>query len=179
MEPFIEAAKLLESRGVRAITGACGFMAQFQPQVCAAVNIPVFLTSLLQIPFIFQITGRPVGIVTANSACLTPDHFKGAGIPDGLPFIVAGMQGQTEFREAVLEEKGTLDSDKIEQEVVNVARELVTSNPNIGAILLECSDLPPYARAVQQAVNLPVYDFFTMIHYVHTAHVRLPFVGYM
>ena len=89
------------------------------------------------------------------------------------------MEGQSEFREAVLEEKGTLDSDKIEQEVVHVARELVTGNPHIGAILLECSDLPPYARAVQQAVNLPVYDFFTMIHYVHTAHVRLPFVGLM
>ena len=179
LEPFIKAAKQLERRGVKAITGACGFMALFQPQVCDAVSIPVFLTSLLQIPFIFQVTRRPVGVITANAACLTPEHFKGAGIPDGLPLIVAGMEGQSEFRGAVLEEKGTLDSDKIEQEVVHVARELVTGNPHIGAILLECSDLPPYARAVQQAVNLPVYDFFTMIHYVHTAHVRLPFVGLM
>lgn len=179
LEPFINAAKKLESRGVKAITGACGFMAQFQTQVRAAVNIPVFLTSLLQVPFIFQITGRPVGIITANSACLTPAHFKGAGIPDGLPLIVAGMEGQIEFRGAVLEEKGTLDSDKIEQEVVQVASDLVAGNPDMGAILLECSDLPPYAKAVQQAVNLPVYDFFTMIQYVHTTHVRLPFFGFM
>jgi len=177
--PFIEAAKKLESRGVKAITGACGFMAQFQPQVRAAVNIPVFLTSLLQIPFIFQVTGKPVGVITANADCLTPEHFKGAGIPDGLPIVVAGMEGQAEFRGAVLEEKGTLDSDKIEQEVIQVARELLTGNPHIGAILLECSDLPPYAVAVQQELNLPVYDFFTMINYVHTAHVRLPFVGFM
>jgi aspartate/glutamate racemase len=179
LEPFIAAAKKLESRGVRAITGACGFMAQFQPQVRAAVSIPVFLTSLLQIPFIFNITGKPVGVITANSSCLTVEHFRGAGIPDGMPMIIAGMEEQTEFREAVLEEKGTLDSDKIEQETVEVARELVRGNPHIGAMLLECSDLPPYARAVQQAVNLPVYDFYTMIHYVHTAHVRLPFVGFM
>jgi hypothetical protein len=89
------------------------------------------------------------------------------------------MEEQTEFREAVLEEKGTLASDKIKQEVVQVAIELVKDNPRIGAILLECSDLPPYARAVQQAVNLPVYDFFTMIQYVHTAHVRSPFIGFM
>jgi aspartate/glutamate racemase len=179
LEPFVAAAKKLESRGVRAITGACGFMAQFQPQVRAAVSIPVFLTSLLQIPFIFNITGKPVGVITANSSCLTVEHFRGAGIPDGMPMIIAGMEEQTEFREAVLEEKGTLDSDKIEQETVEVARELVRGNPHIGAMLLECSDLPPYARAVQQAVNLPVYDFYTMIHYVHTAHVRLPFVGFM
>jgi aspartate/glutamate racemase len=179
LEPFVAAAKKLESRGVRAITGACGFMAQFQPQVRTAVSIPVFLTSLLQIPFIFNITGKPVGVITANSSCLTVEHFRGAGIPDGMPMIIAGMEEQTEFREAVLEEKGTLNSDKIEQETVEVARELVRGNPHIGAILLECSDLPPYARAVQQAVNLPVYDFYTMIHYVHTAHVRLPFVGFM
>jgi len=179
LEPFIKAAKKLESRGVKAITGACGFMAQFQPQVRAAVNIPVFLTSLLQIPFKFQITGRPVGIITANAACLTPDHFKGAGIPEELPIVVAGMEGQTEFREAVLEEKGTLDSNKIEREVVQVAGELVAGHSHIGAILIECSDLPPYAEAVQNAVNLPVYDFVTMINYVHATHVRLPFQGFM
>ena len=66
LEPFIKAAEQLESCGVKAITGACGFMAQFQPHVRDAVNIPVFLTSLLQIPFMFQLTGRPVGIITAN-----------------------------------------------------------------------------------------------------------------
>lgn len=177
--PFVEAAKRLENRGVKAITGACGFMAQFQPQVRAAVKIPVFLTSLLQIPFIFQITGKPVGIITANAACLSSEHFEGAGIPDGLPVVMAGMEGQTEFREAILEEKGTLDSAKIEREVVQVARDLVMGHPDIGAILLECSDLPPYARSVQQAVHLPVYDFFSMITYVHGAHVRLPFAGFM
>jgi Asp/Glu/hydantoin racemase len=179
LESFINAARQLESCGVKAITGACGFMAQFQPHVRDAVNIPVFLTSLLQIPFIFQLTGRPVGVITANSSCLTPQHFTGAGIPADLPLVVAGMEGRPEFREAILEEKGTLDSAKIEQEVVHVARELVTGNPHIGAILLECSDLPPYAKAIQHAVNLPVYDFFTMINYVHTALVRWPFIGFM
>lgn len=179
VDSFVEAAKKLERRGVKAITGACGFMAQFQPHVREAVDVPVFLTSLLQIPFIFQITGKPVGVITANAACLTRQHFEGAGVPDGLPVVVAGMESRTEFREAVLEERGTLDSDKIEQEVVAVARELVAANPHIGALLLECSDLPPYASAVQQAVNLPIYDFFTMISHVHSAHVRSPFAGFM
>ena len=93
--------------------------------------------------------------------------------------VIAGMENQTEFREAVLEEKGSLDSSKIEQEVMQVAKKLVASNPDVGAILLECSDLPPYAKAIQQAVDLPVFDFFTMINYVHTAYVRLPFQGFM
>ncbi len=177
--PFIQAARNLRDHGVKAITGACGFMAFFQQEVAAGIDIPVFLSSLLQIPFIHQITGKKVGIITANASCLTPKHFQATGIPQSLPMVIAGMENQTEFREAVLEEKGSLDSSKIEQEVVQVAKKLVASNPDVGAILLECSDLPPYAKAIQQAVDLPVFDFFTMINYVHTAYVRLPFQGFM
>jgi aspartate/glutamate racemase len=160
--PFIQAARNLRDHGVKAITGACGFMAFFQQEVAAGIDIPVFLSSLLQIPFIHQITGKKVGIITANASCLTPKHFQATGIPQSLPMVIAGMENQTEFREAVLEEKGSLDSSKIEQEVVQVAKKLVASNPDVGAILLECSD-----------------DFFTMINYVHTACVRLPFQGFM
>ena len=177
--PFIQAARNLRDHGVKAITGACGFMAFFQQEVAAGIDIPVFLSSLLQIPFIHQITGKKVGIITANASCLTPKHFQATGIPQSFPMVIAGMENQTEFREAVLEEKGSLDSSKIEQEVMQVAKKLVASNPDVGAILLECSDLPPYAKAIQQAVDLPVFDFFTMINYVHTAYVRLPFQGFM
>ena len=177
--PFIQAARNLRDHGVKAITGACGFMAFFQQEVAASVDIPVFLSSLLQIPFIHQITGKKVGIITANASCLTPKHFQATGIPQSLPMVIAGMENQTEFREAVLEEKGSLDSSKIEQEVVQVAKELVASNPDVGAILLECSDLPPYAKVIQKEVDLPVFDFFTMINYVNTAYVRLPFTGFM
>lgn len=178
-EPFVAAARHLQSAGVKAITGACGFMALFQQEVAASVDLPVFLSSLLQIPFIYQITGKKVGIITANASRLTTKHFVSAGIPDDLPIAVAGMENQTEFNEAVLEEKGSLDSQKIEAEVVGVARELVEENPDMGAILLECSDLPPYAEAVQKAVGLPVFDFITMINYVHTGLVRIPFLGFM
>lgn len=178
-EPFIRAAQQLRDQGVRAITGACGFMALFQKEVSAAVDIPVLLSSLMQVPFIHQITGKTVGIITANSSCLTPKHFDSCGIPADVPVAVAGMEGQQEFREAVLEEKGTLDSSKIEKEVVAVARELVEKSPDVGAILLECSDLPPYAHAVQACTGLPVFDFITMIEYMHGALVRAPYSGHM
>lgn len=178
-EPFIQAAVRLQDTGVRAITGACGFMAFFQQQVAQSVDIPVFLSSLLQIPFIHQITQKKIGIITANAACLKPDHFTAVGVSQTLPMAIAGMENQVEFRDAVLREKGSLDSEKIQDEVVNVAKELVQKHPDIGSILLECSDLPPYAHAVQSAVNLPVFDFFTMINYVHTALVRTPFSGFM
>ena len=89
------------------------------------------------------------------------------------------MENQKEFREAVLLEKGTLDSDQIQREVVQIAEQMVDKDPDIAAIVLECSDLPPYAAAVQAAVNRPVFDFITMIQYVHSTLVRRPFQGFM
>ena len=179
LEPFIDAAIELQEEGVKAITGACGFMALFQREVSAAVDVPVFLSSLLQIPFIYQIKKQKIGIITADSKSLTPEHFISVGVTKEIPLLIGGMEDQKEFREAILEEKGTLDSDLIEGEVVGVAKKLITENPDIGALVLECSDLPPYAHAIQKEVNLPIFDFTTMIQYVHTALVRKEFQGFM
>ncbi|MDX2447460.1 MAG: aspartate/glutamate racemase family protein, partial [Desulfobacterales bacterium] len=98
--------------------------------------------------------------------------------PD-VPLILGGMENQKEFREAVLLEKGTLDSDQIQREVVEVAEQMVYKDPDIAVIVLECSDLPPYAAAVQAAVNRPVFDFITMIKYVHSALAQRPYNGLM
>lgn len=181
VEPFIHAALELQREGVKAITGACGFMALFQREVSAECRIPVFLSSLLQVPFILQILpkGRRVGVITADSRALTPGHFDSVGITPKMPLAVGGMEDQTEFREAVLQERGTLDSDLIRDEVVSVARKLIRDYPDIGAILMECSDLPPYASTVQAETQLPVFDFITMIHYVHSALARRPYEGLM
>lgn len=178
-QPFIDAARRLEDAGVKAITGACGFMALFQREVAGAVSIPVFLSSLIQLPFIHAITRKPVGIVTANSAVLTPGHFSALEIGEDIPRAIAGMEEQPEFASAVLQEKGTLDSGLIQAELVAVSRRLVEQHPGIGAILLECSDLPPYAFAVGEAVGLPVFDFTTMIRFVHDTLAPRPYTGLM
>ncbi|MBI9087487.1 MAG: aspartate/glutamate racemase family protein [Desulfobacterales bacterium] len=181
LKPFIDAARELQQEGVRAVTGACGFMALFQREIAEALEIPVFLSSLLQIPFIRQTLkqDQAIGVITADASALTDDHFAAVGVTPEIPLVIAGMEGQTEFKEAILEEKGTLDSDRIQAEVVQVAGEMVQKHSKIGAILLECSDLPPYAHAVQQTTGLPVYDFTTMIGHVHSALVRTSFQGFI
>jgi Asp/Glu/hydantoin racemase len=180
-KPFIAAAIELQEEGVKAITGACGFMALFQKQVSEAVDIPVFLSSLLQIPFIQQTLpqNQKIGIVTADSKSLTTEHFKGVGIENITPLVIYGMEGEKEFREAILEEKGTIDSQLIEREVLEVTRKMIARNPSIGALLLECSDLPPYAQRIQNEFDLPVFDYVTMIYYVHMALRRTAFQGWM
>lgn len=181
IKPFIAAARELEADGVKAITGACGFMALFQREIAASVSIPVLMSSLMQIPFMHRISGpgRRIGVITADETALTDAHFLAAGVSADIPLAVAGMQEKDEFRQAVLEEKGSLDSALMEQELVAVARDLVDRHPDTGSILLECSDLPPFAHAVQSAVGRPVFDFITMIRYVHTALNQRPFRGAM
>jgi Asp/Glu/hydantoin racemase len=77
----------------------------------------------------------------------------------------------------VLEEKGTLDADEIQKEVTAAA--LTLKDRGAGAILLECSVLPPYARAVHQATGLPVFDYITMINYVFQTLEPRRYQGFM
>ncbi len=185
VQPFIDAARELEAEGVKAITGACGFMALFQQQVCQAVNIPVFLSSLLQISFIRQILppGKKIAVITADSSALTLEHFENTGyLPDAgcdTLLVIGGMEKSREFRRAVLEERGTLDSALIELELLEVVSALLKKDDDIGAILMECSDLPPYASAVHGMTGLPVFDFVTMIRHVHSTLTPMPYIGFM
>lgn len=178
-KPFIEAALALQEAGVKAISGACGFMALFQKQVAAALDIPVFLSSLLQIPFIHTITGKPIGVLTADASALTPMHFEGVNVSLETPLFVRGMENCPEFSSSILKEKGTMDSALIEEEAVREALALQAEHPNIGSILLECSDLPPYASAIQRATGLPVFDYITMINYVAQTNRRTSYAGLM
>ena len=181
LEPFIEAGRELVREGVKAITSDCGFMALFQEEIASALPVPVFLSSLLQVPFIHRTLrrGEMVGIIAADSRQVTDRHLRAVGIDESMPVKIVGMENQPNFCDAILNEKGVLDFDKVEQEVVQVAERLVTEEAKVKAILLECSNLPPYAAAVQEAVNLPVYDFITMINHVFSAVVRKRFDGFV
>ena len=178
-EPLIRAAQALEAGGAAAIMGDCGHLVQFQREVAAAVNIPVFLSAWQQVPFIYSILPphQKIGVLMANSAHYRPNFLKKAGIDEQIPLVVAGMQDRPAFRAAVVDETGVLDSEAARSEVVAVGQELLEAHPEIGAFFLECSDMPPYAAALQQAVGLPVFDFMTLANYVFSALARKPYTG--
>jgi hypothetical protein len=99
-----------------------------------------------------------------------------AGIADSSAVIFAGLQDRPEFASSILEESGTLDRAKLQEEVIETAQALCLANP-IGAILLECSCLPPYGAAVQRSTGLPVFDYIGFINYVHEAVTRTEYAG--
>jgi hypothetical protein len=176
----IDAARELEAQGVKGISSDRGQFAFFQDDVREAVRVPVCLSSLMQLPMIARTLdpARPIAVITADVASLPTALLERPDLAVANPIVIRGMQDQSEFKSAVLQGKGTLDSDLITAEAVDVVRKLQSQHPDLGAVVLECSTLPPYSRAVQQTTGLPIYDFVTMIDYLQAATHRERYVGY-
>ena len=168
---FIEGARALEREGVRAVTTNCGFLAMFQSEVAAAVSIPVFTSSLMLVPLVHRMLppGKAVGIMTVDASSLRPDHFTGAGITKDVPTVIAGLETEKEFTRVMLDNQLELDVDIARQEHLAVSRRMVEAHPEIGAIVLECTNMPPYRADIQAATGLPVFDITTLVRMVHDA----------
>lgn len=168
---FVEGARALEREGVGAITTNCGFLAKFQADMAAAVRVPVFTSSLLLVPLVHRMLppGRRVGILTVNAAGLGPEHFAGAGIGPDVPVAVAGLEGEKEFTRVLLDDELVLDVDAARAEHLTVARRLVAEHPDLGAIVLECTNMPPYAEDIRRETGLPVFDIVSLMTMVHGA----------
>jgi Asp/Glu/hydantoin racemase len=181
LEPFIKAARELEQAGVMAITGSCGFLALFQDDLADSVDIPVFTSSLIQIPMIHRMLRRDqkVGVLTASKSTLSASHFKAVGA-DAVPICVGGMDNQKEFCDVVIEgRRNDLDVARLGNEVLAVVEELAQDHPDMGALVIECTDLPPFAHLVQEKIGVPVFDIVTLTRMVYEALVRSPFQGIM
>ena len=179
LEPFIRAAQELEAEGVAAITGACGFLVIFQKQLADAVRIPLYSSSLIQLPMVARMlpADRKVGLLVARRRSLTRRHLEAIG-GESIPVCIAGMEDQPEFREVMLEaRRDELDAGRLEREVLSVVGRLAGENPDMGALVIECTDLVPFAHAIQARIGLPVFDIVTLTEMVHRSLARKPFDG--
>ncbi|HVB44606.1 MAG TPA: aspartate/glutamate racemase family protein [Streptosporangiaceae bacterium] len=177
LQPFIAAARELQAQGVAAITGACGFLVLFQRQLADAVSVPLFASSLVQVPMVHRMLRRDqkVGLLVARQESLTPAHLAAVGA-QSVPVRVAGMAGQPEFREVMLEGRRTeLDVGKLRHEVLIQADRLAQDTPELGAIVIECTDLVPFASDIQARIGVPVFDIVTLTQMVHQSLTRTPY----
>jgi hypothetical protein len=178
LDSLIETGKLLEMEGCRIICGACGYFGHFQRRVADALDLPVMLSSLIQIPWIKTAlkSDQKVGLIAADGPSLNANIWESCGVnPDDV--VVKAIPEKHEF-DLILHSKGHFDNDKVRDVIVRTALDL-SANPEIGAILLECSDFPPYSADVQKATNLPVFDYVTLINYAHSAVAQKPYSGFM
>lgn len=163
LEAFIDAGKAMAAEGAVGVATSCGFLAVFQQELAAALPVPVATSSLLQAAWLLPLlpAGATVGIVTIDAASLDVAHLRGVGAPLDLP--VEGVDPGGEFATRILGDAPTLDVAVAEHEVVAAAQRLVDRRPDVAAIVLECTNMPPYAAAVQRATGRPVYDVLTML----------------
>lgn len=177
LQPFIDAARELEAQGAAAITGACGFLVLFQRELAAAVRVPLYASSLVQLPMVYRMLQpeQKVGLLVAKQPALTPRHLAAVGA-EAVPVCVAGMAEQPEFREVMLEgRRDELDVERLRNEVLTEVERLAKDNPEMGALVIECTDLVPFAYAIQERIGLPVFDIVTLTEMVHRSLTRRPF----
>lgn len=151
-------------------------------------DVPVFMSSLLQVPFIQHLIGpeKSVGIVCAQKRFLTDTHLKNVGIDLNSNFVIAGSQdeyGCPEFDNLWDHEKRPdvpeIYYDKAEKDMVSICRKFCTSHPEISALMLECTGMQPFARSVQQAVDLPVFSWGTLLDYAYSVVSHREYYGHV
>ncbi|HLW61387.1 MAG TPA: aspartate/glutamate racemase family protein [bacterium] len=171
LEGFVAGARALEAGGALAITTGCGFLAMFQRQLAEAVRVPVFTSALQLVPMVARMLGpdRAVGVLTVDSRALAPKHLTGAGITEDINVVIEGLERGQAFTPVLLDNELELDVDAARRENVAAAREMVERHPQVGAIVLECTNMPPYAAAIHDATGLPVFDITTLIRTVYAA----------
>jgi len=172
---FIAAAQELAVAGVAAITSSCGYLSPLQEAVARAVDIPVFLSSLTQVPLAYDLTRRRVGIITANAQRLTSSVLTCAGIGTELPIAIAGLEQAPAFRDPILKDGASLDREQVEREVVSSAEVLLRDHPEIGSFVFECHNLAPYAQTVQRVTGKPVFDIIDYAAWVYAAVCKRDF----
>ncbi|TWO72508.1 aspartate/glutamate racemase family protein [Caenimonas sedimenti] len=151
---FIDAARQLEQEGARAITTSCGFLVLMQAQLQAAVSVPLVSSSLLQLPALLQAEPQ-VGVLTISAEHLGQEFLLAAGVPPArlADVIVQGMKADGEFTGAILGNRARMDLAQAQAEVVAAAGMLQARAPGLRTVVLECTNLPPYAGAVSDATG--------------------------
>jgi len=185
MEKCIAACKRLTMQGVTTIIGNCGFFANYQPEVAASLDVGVqfFNGSLMQVPMLLTSVGsnKKVGVMTASRKLLEPSPaLKNSGVAaEEMKRVVIYGNEDGEQMKKITSETGRFNPKAFEQELVALATKMVKEHPDVGAVVLECTEFPPYAHAIQDAIRRSVWDFVTMANFMHAGAMRAPFTGWM
>jgi len=162
---MIGKARGLVSEGIKALTTSCGFNAIFQRELAEALDIPVFTSSLLQVPYLHSVLpeSKSIAVITAKKAALKKEHLKAVGITEDMKITVLGMEESPEWNKIFSSPREDVDINVIASEVLATAKNAVKNSPEIGGYVMECTDLPPFSQAVREATGKPVLDFITMM----------------
>lgn len=169
VEKFIEAANELAEAGCDGITTSCGFLALAQREIASAVRVPVATSSLMQIPMVQAMLppDKKVAVLTISKETLTPDHLRGAGVVDPRNVPIFGTEGGRPFTRGILGNHEEINFADCRLDLIDAARKIARSDHNIGAIVMECTNMPPYAADVQRETGLPVFSIYSFVNWFY------------
>lgn len=165
---FVDAARELVADGVDGITTNCGFLSLMQEDLQDAVSVPVATSSLMQVPMVNALlpTGKRAGILTISGSTLTPAHLAAANVPEGTP--IGSTEDGAEFTRAILGNELTLDVDAARADNVAAALAMMDEHGDLGALVLECTNMVPYAADIRKATGLPVFSIESFVTWFHS-----------
>jgi aspartate/glutamate racemase len=164
---FRDDALDLVAQGADGLAVCCGMMSLYQEELADSCQVPVVTSSLIQVPFVERLLspGKRVGILTISTNLLKPKHLEAAGVAPDTPII--GFEDSDEFVAMRQRENPIMDVAKVEREALAIAKKLVSDHPDLGALVMECTNLPPFSRAISEATGLPVYDIYNFLCWFH------------
>ena len=164
---FVEAGRALADAGCAGIATTCGFLVRWQRELARDLPVPILTSALLQLPLVTAtLPGRRrAGVVTYSERDLDAEALAAAGAAPDTP--VAGVGDESYFARTIRHGSASLDRKRMEDDTVAAAMHLVATHAGIGAIVLECANMPPYREAVAQATGLPVFDAAQLAAWFH------------
>jgi Asp/Glu/hydantoin racemase len=177
---FVDAALGLQHAGVSVVTTNCGFLALFQRDLQHVLQVPFISSSLLQVRSLQELLPRDrvVGVITIERSSLTNAHLEAVGVSVETPIVGMDDIGGY-FVDVILGDRADLDFARAKDEHIAAAKLLVSRYPAVAAIVLECTNMPPYARDIERATGLPVYDITTIVNAVVGGYRRVEYSGWM
>jgi len=174
-DAFLDAAAELVHLGADGITTTCGFLSLYQREIAAHVGVPVATSSLMQIPLIERVLpqARRVGVLTVSAANLLPEQLIAAGADPATP--VVGTDGGSEFTRVMINDEERLDAALAERDILDAGDQLIARHPETGAVLLECTNMVPYARALSDHLRLPVFSIYSFVAWFQSGLVPRDF----
>jgi len=188
LDTILSAALKLQKMGCRAIAAECGYFAYFQKEVRAKLSIPVFMSSLLQVSWAQSIINpdKAVGILMATKEDLLEKHLTSVGVNPGSNYVVGGAMDNgkcPEFNnlwtESLRPAIPQADYQRAQEDFIEIGTAFYEKHPNMGAMVLECTGFPPFARALQSAINIPVFSWGTLMEFAYMVTVHRDYYGHV
>lgn len=164
-DAFVAAGRSLIDQGCRGLTTSCGFLSLMQDDLKHALGVPFASSPLMQLPMVEALLppGQQAAVLTISKDTLSPAHLTAAGARADT--LVDGPPRDGSFASTIFTDSPQMDVAACRQEMIAAGQAMIAANPTIGAIVLECTNMAPFAADVAQATERPVYSVVSFLNW--------------